>query len=83
MTVILDQELKSWQLLNTVGHLTAYLGNKMPDKFDTGEYFQTADGVNYPRNCQFPLIALSASQQDLKQLVKRVKESDLLYIAYI
>lgn len=83
MTVVLNKDLKSWELLNTVGHLTAFLGNKMPDKFDTGEFFSTADGVKYPRNSQYPLIALSASKVQLKEFMGKVRESGLLYLAYI
>lgn len=83
MTVVLDKTLESWKLLNTVGHIAAFLGNKMDGKFDTGESFETKDGVSYPRNSQYPLIALSATQEELKDLMARVRESGMLYVAYI
>ncbi len=83
MTVVLDKKLESWQLLNTVGHIAAFLGNKMPDKFATGDFFATADGIEYPRNSQYPLIALSATQEELKQLMGTIRNSGLLYVAYI
>lgn len=83
MSVVLDKDLKSWQLLNTIGHLAAFLGNKMKEKFVTGDFFSTSDGVEYPRNSQYPLIALSATQEELKEFIKNVKMSGLLYVAYI
>ncbi|MBI3442534.1 MAG: hypothetical protein HY007_02105 [Candidatus Sungbacteria bacterium] len=39
MTVVLREDLASWQLTNTIGHIAAYLGNKMSEPFDTGEFF--------------------------------------------
>jgi len=83
MTVVLDNKLESWKLLNTVGHIAAFLGNKMDGKFDTGEFFETKDGVSYPRNSQYPLIALTASQDELKKFMGQVRESNMLYVAYI
>lgn len=83
MTVVLDNKLESWQLLNTVGHIAAFLGNKMPDKFATGDFFATADGIEYPRNSQYPLIALSAAQQELRELMEKIRKTNLLFVAYI
>ncbi len=71
MTIILNEDLKSWELLNTVGHLAAFLGNKMSEKFDTGDFFSTSDGVQYPRNSQYPLIVLSATKEQLKIFMKK------------
>jgi hypothetical protein len=83
ISVVLDKDLESWKLLNTVGHISAFLGNKIGDKFVTGNFFATLDGVEYPRNCQYPIIALSASREQLKEFIKVVKESGLEYVAYI
>ena len=43
IAIVVDKNLPSWQVLNTVAHISAYLGDKMKDKFDTGEYFKTKD----------------------------------------
>lgn len=83
MTVVLNKDLRSWELLNTVGHLAAFLGNKIKEKFDTGEFFSTSDDVKYPRNSQYPLIALSANKDQLKEFMGKVRKSGLLYVAYI
>ncbi len=48
MAIVVNKNLESWQVLNTVSRIAAYLGNKMKDRFDTGEYFQTKDNKNHP-----------------------------------
>lgn len=82
MSVVLDSKVEGWVLLNTVGHLAAFLGNKI-EKFVTGESFLTKDGADYPRNSQYPLIALSATQDELRDLMGKLRESGLVYIAYL
>lgn len=83
MTIVLREDLASWQLTNTVGHIAAYLGNKMSDPFDTGEYFVSKDGESLPRNSQFAIVTLKATKDELGDLVTRVRDSDLLYIVYV
>lgn len=81
--VILNKKMNSWQLTNTVGHITAYLGHKMNAPFDTGQYFETKDGKLYPRNSQFPIVSLSAKDKQLRNIMDKLRDSDLLYIAYL
>lgn len=83
MTVVVDNEVKSWQLLNTVGHITAFLGNKMDCEFTTGEYFETKDAIKYSRNSQYPIIILSAAQEKLRKLLGSLRKTDLLHVVYI
>jgi hypothetical protein len=83
MTVVLREDLASWQLTNTVGHIAAYLGNKMSDPFDTGAYFVSKDGKNLPRNSQFAIVALRATRDELGGLAKIVRDSKLLHIVYV
>ncbi len=83
IAVIVDKNLKSWQVLNTVAHASAFIGNKMKDRFDTGDSFITKDQVVHPRNTQYPIIALSAEKDQIKDLIKIVRESDLLWIGFI
>ena len=83
MTVVLRESLASWQLANTIGHIAAYLGNKMKEPFDTGEYFASKDGINFPRNSQFAIIALSAKEEELKNLAAKLYGAKLPWIAYI
>ena len=83
MVIVLRDGLASWQLTNTIGHIAAYLGNKMTEPFDTGNYFISKDGLNYPRNSQFPIIALRAASGDLLSLVEKLHQSKLPWIGYV
>lgn len=83
MVVVLNSEVKSWQAMNTMGHITAYLGNKMNEPFDTGVHFETADGKKHPRNSQYPVVTLSANQKQLAEIIKKLRELELLYIGYL
>lgn len=83
ITIVVDKNVRDWKLLNTVGHIAAFLGNKMKTKFTTGDYFETKDGIKYHRNCQYPIIVLSTLQDKLKKLLENVKKNKLLYIVYI
>lgn len=83
MVIVLRDDLASWQLANTIGHIAAYLGNKMSEPFDTGNYFVSRDNLNYPRNSQFPIITLKTSQDDLLNLVEKLHQSGLLWIGYV
>jgi hypothetical protein len=83
MTVVLREDLASWELTNTVGHITAYLGNKMLEPFDTGEYFTSKDGLNLPRNSQFAVVALKATKEELKKLSASLHNTKLSWIVYV
>ena len=83
MAVVINRDLPSWQVLNSVGHIAAFLGNKIKTLFDTGEYFVTKDGINHPRNTQYPIIVFSAKPAELKKLIKEVRASGLLYLGFV
>lgn len=83
MTIVLREDLASWQLTNTIGHIAAYLGNKMSEPFDTGEYFVSKDGLNFPRNSQFAVVALKATKDELKNLETRLRNTKLSRIVYV
>lgn len=83
MTIVLREDLASWQLTNTIGHIAAYLGNKIQEPFDTGENFATKDGLTIPRNSQFAIVALKASAEDLKNLSSQIPNSGLSWIVYV
>ena len=55
----------------------------MSEPFDTGNYFISKDGLDYPRNSQFSIIALKATQDDLLNLVEKLHQSKLLWIGYV
>ena len=83
MTIVLREDLTSWQLTNTIGHIAAYLGNKMPEPFDTGDYFVSKDVINFPRNSQFAVVALKATKSELKNLATKLRDIDLSWIVYV
>lgn len=83
MVIVVNRELPSWQVLNTVAHISAYLGNKMETSFDTGTAFMTKDGKEHPRNSQYPIIVLSAKPGQMVNLMTKVRNSGLLYLGFI
>lgn len=83
MVVVLRDDLTSWPLTNTIGHITAFLGNKMKENFDTGPSFQSKDKIDYPRNSQYAVVVLKAKETQLKDLIKELRKRNLLWIAYV
>jgi hypothetical protein len=83
IVVVVNKELELWQVLNTVAHISAYIGHKLGPNFGTGQYFVTMDKLNHPRNSQYPIIILRAKPLQLTNLVLKVRESKLLYHGFI
>ena len=84
IVVVIRKDLESWQVANTVAHISAFLGNKLADNFDTGENFTTKDDINHPRNSQYPIIVKRAkSNEQLQNLMAKVRESGALYHGFI
>jgi hypothetical protein len=81
--IVIREDLPSWQALNAVAHIAAYLGNKMRAEFDTGEHFETQDGAKHPRNSQYPIVVLKAAAKDLPGFVQAVRQSGLPYLGFI
>lgn len=81
--IIIDSDLPDWQIMNTSGHIAAFLGNKMTENFDTGKFFLSKEGKNLPRNSQYPIITLSATKEQLSLLADKIDESGLLHIYYV
>jgi lysyl-tRNA synthetase class 2 len=83
MILVLNKELAGWQLTNTIGQLSAYLGAQIGnDNLRTREKFNTATGeIN--ANAQYPVISMTAnSSEQLFNLLKRVEELGLVHLAY-
>lgn len=83
ITIVVRKDLENWQVLNTVGHISAYFGNQLKDDFGTGEYYVTKDEVKHPRNSQYPIVVLAAEQADLYPLVQDVRARGLSTINFI
>lgn len=81
---VLNEEVTGWKLLNTVGHLTAKLGNTAEkDSIVSRPVFKTKDGVELPANSQFPVLAYSANNEQLLALMNELKErNDVEYLIF-
>lgn len=83
MSIVIREDVASWQLTNSVGHIAAYLGNKMKESFDTGGHFISKDEVSLPRNSQFPIVTLRANAQELSVLAQALLKENMLQIIYV
>lgn len=82
MVMVVEKELGEWKLLNALSHMAAFIGNKMPDNFDTGTHFETKDGVKLPRNSQFPIVVLSATKSQIRELTEQAQKEGVLEITF-
>ena len=83
IAIILNKDIEQWQVMNALAQMSAYIGNKIKEGFSTGENFVTKDDVQYPRNSQYPIITLGAEYKEIISLVKKVRESGLLFHVFI
>ncbi|MCA9385208.1 lysine--tRNA ligase [Candidatus Dojkabacteria bacterium] len=81
--IVVNKELEAWQHANTIGHISAYLGNTLSETFATGDSFATKDGKTHPRNSQFPIVVLGAKPGQMSNLMEKVRESGLHYHGFI
>lgn len=83
IVIAIDKTLEQWQVLNTVAHISAYIGHKLGEDFGTGDFFETKDGYKHPRNSQYPIILLRAKPTQLPTLMAKARDSGLLYHGFI
>ena len=83
MVIAVRPDLLAWQAANTIAHCAAYLGNKMKDRFDTGNVFIAKDDKMHPRNSQYAIVVVKADEKELKDLMVKVRDSGLLYLGFI
>lgn len=83
ISIVINKELPAWQALNTVAHISAYFGNKLGTSFDTGEYFVTKDGINIPRNTQYPIIAFAATEAEIYSFASKARQTDVQSMFFI
>lgn len=75
IVIVVNKDLENWQITNTVAHISAYLGNKLKDKFATGENFVTEDGKNHPRNSQYAIVTLAAKPGQMQNFMEKVRST--------
>lgn len=83
IAILVNKELPTWQVLNTVGHISAYFGYHLGDNFGTAPYFKTLDGIEIPRNSQYPIIILSASSEELQAFDHEVESENVQKMHFI
>ncbi len=83
IVIVVRKDLEPWQVLNTVGHISAYFGNQLKDDFGTGASFVSKDNTHHPRNSQYPIVVLSAEEKDLFPLTQEIKKRNLMTINFI
>jgi hypothetical protein len=82
INIVLVEGLAGWQLTNTVGHISAYLGSMIKDDLLSRKTFNVSDGSEITANSQYPVITLVEEANKMLTLLAKVKESHLPYLAY-
>lgn len=83
IVIVINKTLETWEAFNATAHIAAYIGNHLRNGFNTGEFFTTKDGQNYPRNTQYPIVILRAKPGQLATLMGKARTSGLLYNGFI
>ncbi len=83
IVIIVNNELENWKVLNSIGHVSAYLGHKIDENFFSGPEFETEDGESFDRSCQYPVVVLSAKPGQFAHLREQLKESDLMFYEFL
>lgn len=83
IVIIINKALEPWEVLNATAHIAAYIGNRLGDTFNTGEFFASQDGHSYPRNAQYPIVILRAKPGQLPGLMEKARTSGLVYNGFI
>jgi hypothetical protein len=83
IVIVLNKNLETWQAFNTASHIAAYIGNQLGNDFNTGQFFVTKDGTQYPRNTQYAIILLKAKPAQLANLLAKARQTNLIFNAFI
>jgi hypothetical protein len=83
ISIVVNKDLPTWKVLNTVAHVSAYFGYKLNDTYGTGEFFVTKDGVNLPRNTQYPIIVFAATEVELYGFASKARQADVKSMFFI
>ncbi|MFA6005709.1 MAG: DUF2000 family protein [Patescibacteria group bacterium] len=75
LSIIIDRSLPAWKAMNTVAHISAYFGHTFKENFGTGEFFNTKDGADLPRNTQYPIIIFAAEHDAVQSFAKDIREN--------
>ncbi len=83
IVTVVNKELEPWQVANAVAHMDAIIGNELPkEQLTSGDVFTAEDG-SIPRNSQYPIIVMRASEKELHKLHDKVNTADLIHHVFI
>ena len=82
LSIIIDKSLPSWKAMNTAAHIAAYFGHQFTENFGTGDFFNTKDGINLPRNTQYPIIVFAGEHDAVQTFAKVVKDINDIQVMY-
>ena len=83
IVIVVRKDLESWQVLNTVAHISSYFGNQLKDNFDTGTSFISKNKTAHPRNSQYAIVILSAKKEELYPLTLEIRRRNLPSINFL
>lgn len=84
IVAVVNKELEPWRVTNAVAHMSAIIGNEIDKKeLTSGDYFVGSDGITLPRNSQYPIIIMRASESDLHKLYAKVADKKLTHHVFI
>lgn len=84
MVIVLNKEITDWRLTNTIGHISAYLGNKIKqDEFATRDSFTTKGDTTIHANSQYAIVTLTAKPGQMFNLLEKIKQTNLPHLAYV
>jgi len=84
LVIVVRKDLEGWHIANTIAHIAAYIGNKLGSTFGTGDFFNSKDGIKFPRNSQYPIIIKRASSSEqLQNLAEKVRATSLMHLCFV
>lgn len=82
MIIVLNKDIEGWIVANTVGQISAQLGKEIGENLNYTDTFKTKDS-ELIANSQYPLVALGAKPGQMYNFLKKVREHNLVHLAYI
>lgn len=84
LVIVARKDLLGWQFANAITHVAAYIGKAVGDSLVTGDFFETKDCAQFPRNSQYPFIIKRAnSSEQLHNLLEKARAADVTYHVFI
>jgi lysyl-tRNA synthetase class 2 len=81
---VVRKDLEPWRVVNAVGHMQAVLGSKITNEaLTSGLSFVSSDGIELPRNSQYPIITMRADEKELRKLLDKIHTEKLVHHVFI